>query len=204
MARYRLFVWKSFLMRVFPNMLVFFAAAISLLLIPLPWITAWFIAVFIHELGHYIALKICRIPIYHLGMKLTGLYMETAPMSRGQELVCSLAGPLLGSSLLLLSHYFPRVAICSFVQTFYNLLPLYPLDGGRGVRCLLLLLCGDDKSAQIERLIRYICYGALIVLGGVATFVWKIGIMPSLIVLGILYRNWNLKTPCKEAEQIVQ
>lgn len=191
-------------MRTFPSAFLFIVSSVALLVIPLPWLAAWFLAILIHELGHYIALRICTIPVYAIRMKLWGVQMNTGPMSAGQELICSLAGPLCGFSLLLFAKHIPRVAVCVVVQSCYNLLPLYPLDGGRGVRCALQMLCSADTSVLVEKIIRYGCFCTLGILGIIATFVLKLGSVPILLVFWILCKNGNLKTPCKDAKQIVQ
>lgn len=61
-------------------------------------------------------------------------------MSPGRELLCVLAGPAVSFSLLALARFFPRIAICGLVQGIYNLLPIYPLDGGKALRCMVSLL----------------------------------------------------------------
>lgn len=190
-------------MRTFPSAFLFIVSSVALLVIPLPWLAAWFLAILIHELGHYIALRICKISVHAIRMKLSGVQMDTGPMSAGQELICSLAGPLCGFSLLLFAKYIPRVAVCAAIQSCYNLLPLYPLDGGRGVRCVLQMLCSTNIS-MVEKFIRFGCVCVLIILGVVATFVLKLGTVPVLLVIWILCKHGNLKTPCKDAKQIVQ
>lgn len=58
-------------------------------------------------------------------------------MAAWKEALCALAGPVGSFSVVLLAEYFPEAALFGLVQGLYNLLPVYPLDGGRILRCLL-------------------------------------------------------------------
>ena len=115
--------------------------ASAVLVIPLKLLLGWLIAVAVHELCHYLALRFCNVEVYKLRICVRGVIMDTAPMDNYKELICALAGPLGGLSLLLLRHWMPFAAICGFVHSCYNLLPVPPLDGGRALRCIFLGLC---------------------------------------------------------------
>ena len=108
-------------------------------------------------------------------------------MSGGREVVCILAGPLGGLSLLLLCRRFPRVAICGMLQSVYNVLPIYPLDGGRALRGILGRLPGENG----EKIARFLGWGCL---GGVLLGAVILGI-PALILpfLPLLRENFLAK-----------
>lgn len=114
----------------------FVISAIALLILPLPWVTALFVSSLFHELCHYLALKLTCVSVHELRLTAGGAYLHTADMSPLQECVCALAGPVGALSLLLISRWIPRTAICAAVQTVHHLLPIYPLDGGRVVQGL--------------------------------------------------------------------
>ena len=116
-----------------------FAAAL-LLIIPIRWILAAFLAALAHELGHYLAVRLLGGEISGGEITWRGARMEMFPMSPGRELLCILAGPAASFLLLCLARVFPRVAICGLIQGSYNMLPIAPLDGGRALHCLLSLL----------------------------------------------------------------
>ena len=124
----------------------------ALLVLPIPWALGWCIAVFVHELGHYIALRLCRVPICLIEITPFGICMHTGQMSGGETLLCALAGPLFGLLLLGLSSYMPYTALCAFLQSLFNLLPIYPMDGGRALRASLgIFRAGEGVfSAALE------------------------------------------------------
>ena len=88
--------------------------------------------------------------------------METASMSPVREAICALAGPLGSFSLLLISEYFPEAAVCGLIQGAYNLIPIFPLDGGRVVRFLLpRKICSWTEMIFLTGLFLYICLFSL-------------------------------------------
>ena len=113
-----------------------FFAAIMLLLLPIRWILAAFAAALFHELGHYLAVRLCGGSVVSGQITLRGAKMTAAPMKPEQELLSVLAGPAASLLLLSLRHLFPRIAFCGLIQGAFNLLPIYPLDGGKALRCI--------------------------------------------------------------------
>lgn len=111
--------------------------ALLLLVIPLQWFISALLAAAFHEFCHYVAVSICRGHVYVLHISHSGAKMESSPLSPGQELFCALAGPAGSFFLLIFFRSFPRLALCALIQGIFNLLPLYPLDGGRAFRCAI-------------------------------------------------------------------
>ena len=115
-------------------------AAITILLLPLRWIFAAFLAAAVHELFHILAVYLCGGKVYDLSIGDRGAVMHTDGMSTCKTLICVLAGPLGSLLLVLFIRWIPRIAFCALFQAAYNLLPIYPLDGGRVARCIVSAL----------------------------------------------------------------
>ncbi len=176
-----------------PNTYIYLV--ILLFLVPFPWLTAWLISVIFHEFCHWAAVKLCRGEIYHITVGLGGAVIESSMLAEGKRLFAILSGPLGGFALVLIGRWFPRVALCSWVLSVYNLLPLLPLDGGSALQILL-----RDRRVfyVIERV-----FLIIIIAGAVyIAFCLNLGILPLAIAGGLWLKN--RKTPCKKGIYKVQ
>jgi len=186
---------------IFPGAHICFA--IALLLVPVQWIVAWVIAVIIHELCHLgmILLTGCSVDSINIGVN--GAEINTHAMPAWKEILCAAAGPV-GSLLPLLAvKQFPEVAICGLLQAAWNLIPLYPLDGGRVINCLVTLLF-PRSAERIIKWIRVTVFCLIVIIGIYAVFWFKAGIcaVVLLVVLGI--KTGVIKYPCKQCHLRVQ
>ena len=163
-------------------------SAAMLLLLPLNWLLAAATAAFFHEICHYFALRLCGVPIFRIRIRGGGAVMDTAPMSLRQEFCCALAGPLGGLLLLLFFRQIPRIAICAAAQSLFNLLPLYPMDGGRALRCVAYRLMPKKAELCIVWTAR-LCLGGILVLGLIATFRYHLGLLPLILAFGLCIRS---------------
>ncbi len=171
--------------------------AFSLLILPLRWILAALTAGLFHELCHGLAVALCGGEISQLRLGRSGAVLEINELPPKKEWLCAMAGPLGSGLLILLFPYFPRVAFCAMVHCAYNLLPIYPLDGGRALRCALSK-CTDRTKIRICSILET---GTLILLTLCALYLFifkELGILP-LAAAGILWiRTKSGKIPCKE------
>jgi hypothetical protein len=161
--------------------------ALMILILPLQWVTAIVLAAAFHEWCHILALRFCGAHAGALQIEARGARLRAEGLSRVQELVCSLAGPLGGLFLLVFARWIPRTAVCAGFQSLFNLLPVYPLDGGRLLRCIGL---GDRGCIWVEN----ICLAGILLIGAWASFRLHLGLFPFGISLLVLFRA---KRPCK-------
>ena len=162
--------------------------ALLLLVLPLQWLLAALTAAAFHELGHYLAVRLLGGKVLDIRIGPGGAEMQTMPMSRGRALVCSLAGPAASLLLVTLCRVFPRLAFCALVQGVYNLLPVFPLDGGRALGFALERLTPKWAS----RICRWTKVGTLTALGAaafLASFWLHLGILPLIAFLFLVIRS---------------
>lgn len=178
--------------------------AMMLLTLPLKWLMSAILAAAYHELCHILAIRLCHGEIHHLDISADGARLNIAAISPGRELICALAGPLGGLFLLFFSRWIPRISICAAFQSFYNLLPIYPLDGGRALWCGISMAVSEDRAKQFCKGVETVCLSAIILAAIYGTFIFKLGIsclFPAILIIGhVKYR----KTPCKQRLQRLQ
>jgi Zn-dependent protease len=164
---------------------------------------ALFMIVLLHEFGHALACrqvggKANRIVLWPLG----GIAYVDPPRRPGAMLWSISAGPLVnvallvlvialtmasgvaGSSLALpdLQKFLDALVIISLVLLVFNLLPIYPLDGGQILRSLLWFVMGPDRSLLA---VTFVGFGGVALLAALALWtrnVW-LGIMALFILL---------------------
>lgn len=178
-------------------------AALALLVLPLNWLAAAVAAALIHECFHYAALMLCGAEVYGVAIISRGILLETEGLSPGKEAVCALAGPGGSLLLLLLWRLWPELALWGGVQGLYNLLPVYPMDGGRAVKGILTILC-PRKARRISEWVSRATVLFIALLGFYGMIRLKLGfgaMVPALLLLG---KALPRKTPCKDGHKRVQ
>lgn len=176
-----------------PRLPVLLAAA--LLLVPFKWFVAWLLAVSVHESCHIAALRAYGVDVVSLELGLQGACIRTPPLMNGEELICAAAG-LAGSLILCLFHkIFPQLALCGFVHLLFNLLPIFPFDGGRVLRCGLCLVFGQQITQNILKIIGTLVCALLLILALIGLCCYNLGPLPIACAY-IAVHNYR-KIPCK-------
>jgi len=163
-----------------------------------------FAIVLIHEFGHALACRQVggiadRIVLWPLG----GIAFVNPPSRPGAYLWSIAAGPLVNVILLPVLAFVSMMAQASLpgsdVAVFFrdlnfinavllgfNLLPVFPLDGGQIVRGLLWFPFGEIRSLQISSVIGLIGGAILGVVGLMAGSVWW-----AVLAFFLLSRAWS-------------
>jgi Zn-dependent protease/CBS domain-containing protein len=144
------------------------------LIVSLGYILALFTCVVLHEFGHALTAKRFGIKTRDITLFPIGgmARMEKMPESPMQELAVAVAGPLvnvvIAAGLLLYMHISPEVYhiglakgliakqqviptlfLVNLIMAAFNLIPAFPMDGGRIFRALLALRLERAKATQV-------------------------------------------------------
>lgn len=185
-------------MRIFQNSKLIFEtdfcvlAVLAIMLFPLKWSVSWFVAAFFHEMSHYLTLLIFKIKIFSLRITASGAILETEPMSQKQEIISALAGPLGGCGLLFFLYISPTISICALFQTLFNLLPIFPLDGGRVLLGTLILVFGKKCAMKVYRCIAFIIYIILFLCAGACALYLNFGMIPLILTFLFFLRTYKI------------
>ena len=179
-------------------------AALAILLLPLKWLLACCIAALFHELCHLLALKLLGGKWQHIAIFASGARIPISDIGRGRELICTLAGPLGGLLLSALYPVLPILAFCALVQSLYNLLPIYPLDGGRALRCAADMLLPPLYAQWLCESVAWCCIGAIAATAFYATVFAGWGVWPLAAVFILLAPRFTGKISCKLTALAVQ
>ena len=125
-----------------------------------------FVSVLLHELSHSLVARRYNIPIRGITLFIFGgiAEMDQEPPTARSEILMAAAGPLCSGVLALLfliignfftnvMPYAPIIGVikyCVFINTaimVFNLVPGFPLDGGRILRAVIWNYTGDIKKA---------------------------------------------------------
>lgn len=157
-----------------------------------------FLCVVLHEFGHALAAKSVGIPVHEiLLLPIGGLaFLTRLPRKPLHELWIAIAGPLVNVLIILvllpfvmtdsLTYVLPGPDVTPSLDTalsalftanvmlvLFNMLPAFPLDGGRVLRALLALFSGERTATNIATLIGQ----------SVAVIIGVIGVLTGNIIM---------------------
>lgn len=145
-------------------------------------------AMTVHELAHAAVLLLLGGRIESVRLSFAQVELRTGLLSNRTELWSTAAGP--GINLLcgwLFRRWMPAFAAVSLLLALFNLLPVWPLDGGRLLRTLLRMrwgAAGVDASQTLGLL-----FGLGLLAGAVfAARRWDVGVWPAVTAGALLVR----------------
>ena len=161
---------------------------------------------FLHEFGHIITAKLFKMQIEKIEILPCGFSASFFSYNLSgvpkvfsmQELLVALAGPIVSLILALSFQYIDdtnftiltkqEIVYSNILILIFNLLPLYPLDGGRIVKSLIYLFLGKKKAEKYTNNISFIFLIIVTFMGSVATFYFEnMAIFLIIICLWLIY-----------------
>lgn len=169
------------------------------------------VSILFHELGHAIMAVRSRLQIERIHLYLFGGMAELKhrPLTPGQEFLVAISGPfasfvlagiffasthLVSGDLPLTIHVLTFLVHVNILLGLFNLIPIFPLDGGRALRALLWKLSGLFTLASRGTLYISIATISAIFIAGMADLILvDSGYQMILILLALYmaYTVWN-------------
>ena len=119
-------------------------------------VLAVLLSVVVHELGHAAAIRLLGGRVVSVRFDSSGLCMDGNGMdSQARELAVFASGPAAGLVFAAACSRYPEnefavmLTAIGLAMTAYNLLPVYPLDGGRMVYTMLQDRIGHKKCVNV-------------------------------------------------------
>lgn len=178
-------------------------AVCLLLTLPLDWLLSSVFAAFFHEVCHLIMLNTQGIPVYKIKIGIFGAEIEADSGSAVQEFLSAAAGPLGSLLLCLFYRCVPKIAICAAAQAFFNLIPAYPMDGGRMLRIILKKI----SPRHARKAERWVEIGVIVIAAAASLYfswAYDLGIFPIWLSLTVIIKGLSRKRPCKQGQNRVQ
>ena len=110
-----------------------------------------------------------------------------------------LAGPLCGAIPVFLSGRFQVLGIIAALLTVYNLLPFWPLDGGRILNEIEYRSCKWNKTIHIYKALIALSLGILIIRCGLFVLMIPVSLyLREIFLANKGKKGYNSATICKE------
>ena len=169
----------------------------------------FFLTLLIHELGHYIAARALGYKLNSFYLKLTGaqLNYNSGIFENKDEIIIAISGPFANIFLAIFTislwWIFPSIygfshifAFQNFVLGLFNLLPAFPLDGGRVVSCILAEKFPKTKvlkGLKISNIILSVIFFILFVISCLTNYNPLLILTVVFLLSGIVDTNKEIK-----------
>jgi len=141
-------------------------SGIAAAIVSVMFVLAIFGCVLLHELGHALAARQFGIPTRGITLLPIGgvASLERMPRNPLQELWIAVAGPLVNvaiaailfavlwsglAGLLIPENFLLNLALANVILVVFNIIPAFPMDGGRVLRSVLALMMDWNRATEL-------------------------------------------------------
>ena len=160
---------------------------------------------FLHEFGHIITAKLFKMQIEKIeilpcGFSASFFSYNSSGFSKGfsmQELIVALAGPIVSLILALSFQYIDdtnfiiltkqEIVYSNILILIFNLLPLYPLDGGRILKNILNIKLRGNNTDNIINKVSSVTIILLTIVSSIAVYYFK-----NIAIFLVCIFLWNI------------
>lgn len=164
---------------------------------------------FLHELGHILIgiilnVKPNKVEIIPCGfstsfkanLKDKNYKIKNGNLLEVKKIIIAFAGPITSLIIAIMSGYINTQWVSSqdiiysnILIMIFNLIPIYPLDGGQIIKSILHIQLGEEKSKEIIKIISNIVIVILLIIGSIAVYYFK-NIAIFFICIFLLTKNY--------------
>ena len=162
----------------------------------------------VHELGHLLCGVILDFEVENFEIMPLGFSVEFKPNVKDynkkimksniltvKKLCINLAGPMVNFIIIIVAYLFKLQDIIIFsnlIILIINMIPIYPLDGGRVLKNVLKLLLGNKKAIQYTNTISNIIVIMLTIIASIGIYYYKnIAVLFAIIFIWALIIKEN-------------
>ncbi len=198
-------------MRVKINLQIFLIVIILILTRQIQMYSFIMIFAFIHEIGHIIVgillkLKVKLLQINPFGISVSFEDYGYKKLLEVKKIIIFLAGPITNFLIALVTYYLninfeikQMIIYSNIILGFFNLIPIYPLDGGKILKSFLRLKYNSYKVDKIINIFSNVQMSLITAIGSILIIYFKnIGIFLVLTYLWIIILKENKKFNQKE------
>lgn len=164
----------------------------------------------VHELGHMftgilLKLKPKSLNIMPFGISINFEDYGYIELHERKKIIIAFSGPAINFIIALISYIFPifnetkeLIIYCNILIGLFNLIPMYPLDGGRILKSIIKMKSSEEKTDKIVNEISNVIMICLTAISSITILYFKnISILFILIYLWIITIKENRKYKMK-------
>lgn len=148
----------------------------------------------LHEVGHIIIALLFKVKLEKIEIMPFGLSASFDTSLKNKEIFVTLAGPFMSLALAILCKYIDLIYITvqeavysNILILLFNIIPIYPLDGGRIIKCILNSKFDIIKTENLTNKISYITIIILTIISSIAVYYYK-----NLAIFLVCIFLWNM------------